>query len=107
MSKVIGFLLLALLAYFIATQPYLAADAATSAGGSLQAGADSLITFYSEMRGPTAPATPETRQLPGGSVADCAGRANGLYGIDGRVFTCPAAVPVQPPPVVNPDGSVG
>ena len=107
MRKIIGILVLALLAYFIATQPYLAADATTSAGGSLQAGADSLITFYSEMGGPTSPATPEIRQVPGGSIEDCAGRANGLYGIDGRVFTCPAAVPVPPPPVVNPDGSVG
>lgn len=108
MRKVIGLLLLALLVYFIATQPYLAADAATSAGGSLRSGADSLITFYSEMRGPISPATPETQQLPGGSPEDCAGRANGVYGMNGRVFTCPAAVPVQPPPaMVNPDGSVG
>jgi hypothetical protein len=108
MRNIIGILLLALLVYFIATQPYLAAEATTSAAGSLKAGADSLITFYSEMRGPTSPATPENQQLPGGSEKDCTGRANGINGINGRVFTCPAAVPVQPPPVaVNPDGSVG
>jgi hypothetical protein len=108
MRKIIGFLLLALLVYFIATQPYLAAETTTSAGSTLRDGADSLITFYSEMRGPTSPATPATQQLRSGSIQECAGRANGVYGIEGRVFTCPAAVPVQPPPVlVNPDGSVG
>ena len=108
MRKIIGILLLALLMYFIATQPQLAAETTTSAAGTLRDGADSLIAFYSEMRGPTSPATPEIQQLRGGSDQDCAGRANGVYGIEGRVFTCPAAVPVQPPPVlVNPDGSVG
>ena len=115
MRKIIGILLLALMVYFIATQPQLAAQATTSAGGSVRAGADSLITFYTEMQGPTSPAAPGTvpgagpaGQLPTGSIEDCAGRADGVYGIQGRAFTCPAAVPAQPPPVrVNPDGSVG
>jgi hypothetical protein len=108
MRNVFGILLLALLVYFIATQPLLAAETTTSAAGSLKSGADSLITFYSEMRGPTSPATPENQQLPGGTDKDCTGRANGVYGVQGRVFTCPAAVRVPPPPgLVNPDGSVG
>lgn len=108
MRKIIGILLLTLLVYFIATQPQLAAETTTSAGASIKAGADSLIMFYSEMGGPTSPATPEALQLPGGSGEECAGRANGVYGIQGRVFICPAPVPAQPPPVlVNPDGSVG
>jgi hypothetical protein len=108
MGKIIGFLLLALLAYVIITQPQFAADATRSAVGSAQAGADSVVTFVSEMGGPTSPATPAAQQLPSGSTQDCAGRADGVNGVNGRVFTCPAAVPVQPPPVmVNPDGSVG
>lgn len=108
MRRTIGLLVLALLVYFVVTQPQLAAETTTSAGGSLKAGADSLISFYSDMRGPTTPAPPANPQLPGGSEQDCTGRANGVYGVQGRVFTCPAAVPVQPPRVpVNPDGSVG
>jgi hypothetical protein len=107
MRNVFGILLLALLVYFIVSQPQLAAETTTSAAGSLKSGADSLISFYSEVRGPTAPATP-ANQLPGGTEQECAGRANGVYGIQGRVFTCPATVPVQPTPgLVNPDGSVG
>jgi hypothetical protein len=38
MRKIIGILLLALLVYFIATQPQLAAETTTSAAGSLQDG---------------------------------------------------------------------
>ncbi|HWM57237.1 MAG TPA: hypothetical protein VNO83_05335 [Pseudonocardia sp.] len=49
LKRIVGFLVLALIIFFIITQPESAADAVRSIGATLRDAADSITTFFTEL----------------------------------------------------------
>ena len=49
LRRVVGFLVLALVIFFIITQPESAADSVRSIGATLRNAADSITTFFTEL----------------------------------------------------------
>jgi hypothetical protein len=49
LRRIVGFLVLALVIFFIITQPTTAANSVQSIGGALRDAADSITTFFTEL----------------------------------------------------------
>jgi large-conductance mechanosensitive channel len=49
LRRIVGFLVLALIIFFIITQPETAADSVRSIGATLRDAADSITTFFTEL----------------------------------------------------------
>lgn len=49
LRRIVGFLVLALVIFFIITQPTAAADSVQTIGGALHDGAVSITTFFTEL----------------------------------------------------------
>lgn len=79
-NRIVGFVLGALVVFFIVTQPVAAAALARSIGGSLYRAAENTSTFVLESTGTPASETPAPEPDP---------RPPGVYGDHGRIEIVP------------------